>query len=141
MEQNFDQLRKLLALKRYEQPPPGYFQNFSCKVITRIEAAEMAEPVSWWEKLGFGFNLRPALMCALSVVVCGLLSIGVISSLFGSTDQPPVGLAMAPGVDSPAALTPFNASDAVVSSTQPVFASSRFDQFGARVQPALFQLK
>ena len=141
MEQNFDQLRKLLALKRYEQPPPGYFQNFSSKVITRIEAGEMAEPVSWWEKLGFGFNLRPALMCGLSVVVCGLLSIGVISSLFGNADQPPVGLGMAPTVDSPTALTPFNASDAVASSTQPVFASSRFDQFGMRAQPAFFQFK
>jgi len=140
MEQNFNQLQKLLALKRYEQPPPGYFQNFSCKVITRIEAAEMGEPLSWWEKLGFGFNLRPALMCGLSVVVCGLLSVGVISSLSGSADLPPVGLAMAP-TDSSAALTPFNASDATASSIQPVFASSRFDQFGVRVQPALFQFK
>ena len=139
MEQNFDQLRKLLALNRYEQPPPGYFQNFSCKVIARIEAAEMGEPLSWWQKLGFGFNLRPALMCGLGVVVCGLLSVGVIGSLAGSADQPPVGLAMAG--DSSAALTPFNASDASASSIQPVFASSRFDQFGVRVQPALFQFK
>ena len=141
MEQNFDQLRKLLALKRYEQPPPGYFQNFSCKVIARIEAAELTAPASWWEKLGFRFNLRPALMCGLSVVVCGLLSIGVISSLFGSADQPPLGLVMAPTADPSAALTPFNASDATASSIQPVFASSRFDQFGVRLQPALFQFK
>ncbi len=80
-------------------------------------------------------------MCAVGVLVCALLSVGMITSVFESADQPPVGLAMEPTLDSPAAIAPFNASDTAALSTQPVFASTRFDQFGMRVQPASFHFK
>src|SRR5687767_13212598 len=108
MEENFDQLRKLLALKRYEQAPPGYFNNFSAKVIARIEAAHSAAERTWWQKLTFQVDFKPALMCGLGVVICGLLSAGVITSRFESADQPPVGLVMGPSINSPAAVSPFN---------------------------------
>jgi hypothetical protein len=133
MDENFDQLRKLLALKRYEQAPPGYFNNFSSKVIARLAAADSVRSLAWWQKLGFQFDFKPALMCGLGVVVCGLLSAGVITSAFQSADQPPVGLVMGPPINSPA-VPPFNAmsSDDVAESTQPVFSAARFDQFGLR---------
>jgi hypothetical protein len=141
MEENFDALRKLLALKRYEQPPPGYFNNFSSKVIARIEAAGAAAELTWWQRLALQFDFKPALMCGLGVVVCGLLSAGVISSAFENADQPPVGLVMGPSINSPAAVSPFNvmAVDNLPDSTQPVFSASRFDQFGIRATPASFQ--
>jgi hypothetical protein len=134
MDENFDQLRKLLALKRYEQAPPGYFNNFSSKVIARIAAAEAAPSLAWWQKLGLQFDLKPALMCVAGVLVCGLLSAGAITSAFRGADQPPVGLVMGPSINSPAAVPPFNVmtSGDLPESTQPVFSASRFDQFGLR---------
>jgi hypothetical protein len=138
MEENFDQLRKLLALKRYEQAPPGYFTNFASKVVARIEATAACEP-TWWQKFGLQFDFRPALMCGLGVVVCGLLSVGVLTSAFESADQPPVGLVLGPPINS-SGVAPFNVmvSD-LPESTQPVFSASRFDQFGMRATPVSFQ--
>ena len=71
-EENFDQLRKLLALKRHEAPPPGYFNDFSAKVCARIEAADAARPVSWWSRLFVTFDAKPILACTYGVAVGGL---------------------------------------------------------------------
>ena len=76
---DFVQLRRLLALKRHEAPPPRFFNEFSSRVIARL--ATEPERVSWWQRLGLDFDLRPALMCGVGIVVCGLLSFGVISAM------------------------------------------------------------
>ncbi len=78
--ENFDQLRKLLALKRYELPPPRYFNEFSGRVMARLAEPE-PQPLNWLQRLGFDFDLRPAAMCGVGVVVCGLLSFGVIGAM------------------------------------------------------------
>lgn len=139
MEENFDQLRKLLALKRYEVPPPGFFNNFSSKVIARIEAGHATRPVTWLQKLGLDFNFKPALVCGLGVVVCGLLSAGVLASVSGTGNQPVAGFVMGSPVG--AEVSPFgsHALDAAHSSTQPVFSASRFDHFSIRTEPASYQ--
>src|SRR5438105_2359061 len=78
---SFEQLRKLLALKRHELPPPRYFHEFSGQVIARLHALETAQPVSWRQRLGLDFDFKPAMMGAFGVVVCGLLLIGVLTSM------------------------------------------------------------
>jgi hypothetical protein len=80
-DQEFDQLRRLLKLKRHEQPPPRYFNDFSAQVVARITAVQASGAGdSWWQKLWAGFELRPAIPVALSAAVCGLLVFGAVYS-------------------------------------------------------------
>src|SRR5512144_2162711 len=76
LDENHDQLRKLLGCKRYEQPPPGYFLSFSDKVIARIQADEAVEYSSWWTWLVERFDAKPVLVCAYGLAVSGLLFMG-----------------------------------------------------------------
>lgn len=79
MESNpndFDQLRRLLALKKHEQPPPGYFQYLSTQIVSRIEREEEMIHSSWWNWLVERFDARPVLAGAYACVISGLLMMG-----------------------------------------------------------------
>ena len=83
-QDDFEQLRRLLALKKFEQPPPGYFQYFSREVIARIRTGESC-PVGSWElllsrfpwlqRLRSALELRPAVAGTFGAMVCGFLII------------------------------------------------------------------
>lgn len=89
-QENFEQLRRLLVLKRYEQPPSGYFARFSQQVIERLESGERLTEVTLFERLGWeaswlqrfwtAFETKPVLAGALGVAVCGLLVGGIVYS-------------------------------------------------------------
>jgi len=68
-------VERIIALKRFEQPPPGYFHLLPGRIISRIEAGEQ-EP-SFWEKLWPSFAVRPSLAYALGLTVCGALTAGI----------------------------------------------------------------
>ena len=72
----FATLRKLLATKRHEQPPPGYFERFSGRVIRRLEADGPEEETSRWDRWMTLLSAKPLLACAYGGVVAASLLVG-----------------------------------------------------------------
>jgi len=152
--ENFDQLRKLLAIKRYEQPPPGYFNHFSDRIIARIEAGDQAiGATSWWHRWVLCLDARPVLACAYGLAISGLLAaaVGVSQSLesdqtdaaatpswFGAS-SPTLGvlpLATRPTVQPWAAQAyPTSSINPVLSSSAPSFL---FDANRLQIEPASY---
>jgi hypothetical protein len=103
--ENFEQLRRLLAIKRHEQPPPGYFDDFSSQVIVRIKAGDRGEQADilerlfgealWLQRIRAALEGKPILAGVAGVAMCGLLVAGVVYSSAG--DVPAV--AFVPGTD------------------------------------------
>jgi hypothetical protein len=121
-QEKFEDLRRLLALKRHEQPPPGYFQDFSHQVITRIKVGERLDSdtfferllgqAPWLQRLWNGFEAKPIVAGAFGVGVCSLLVVGLISS---------------ERIDSSAGVLPLSAGPSLATvQSQPV--NSLFDQ-------------
>ncbi len=104
-QEEFVELRRLLALKRHEQPPPGYFDRFSGQVIARIRVGERLQEesvlgrVPWLGRLWTALETKPVFAGAFGVAVCGLLVSGII---YTERAEPleTVGL---PGLEQPAA--------------------------------------
>src|SRR5436190_10150264 len=102
--ENFEELRRLLALKRYEQPPPRYFSDFSSRVLDRIRAEQgdrnrAATEGSWWQRLWNALEAKPLFAGAFGTAVCAVLVSGILSSgefspgpagtVIGATDLQP----------------------------------------------------
>ena len=75
-QDDFDKLRKLLALKNGEQPPPGYFERLPGKVTQRIEAQTRNQSggLSFMQRMLSDFDLRPLMAFSYVVVMGGLLA-------------------------------------------------------------------
>src|SRR5438552_11869610 len=60
MDSMDDRIARLLRLKRYEQPPPGYFENFLHEFRRRRRDELLRQPL-WWIcfKRVRDFTLRP----------------------------------------------------------------------------------
>ncbi len=150
---NFESLRRLLALKRHEVPPPGYFNTFSRQVITRIRAGETEASTSLSERL---FARMPWLLTSLQAletkpvyaggfasVICLLLVFGAViaqrpESASQAFLQPATPETAAFASATPAALTqPVNPMLIADNSTNPVFnlqdSSSLFTQVPSQV--------
>jgi hypothetical protein len=103
--ENFEQLRRLLALKRHEQPPPGYFNHFSRQVILRIEAGERGDEARllhqfswdapWLQRIWAALETQPVLAGAFGTALCGLLIAGAVFADKGDT----VAGSLAPSTD------------------------------------------
>ncbi len=80
--QEFEQLRRLLALKRHEEPPPGYFHHFSREVTVRIKAGETGETKArnWAERIWAMLETKPAFAGAFGASICAVLVSGLLNS-------------------------------------------------------------
>ena len=135
--QDFDNLRRLLKLKRHEQPPPRYFNEFSGQVINRLRAgvteartesrSAAASEVPWLQRILATFEQKPILAGVFGAAVCGLLIAGAIYS----EPRVPTTFAesSAPQIKAPAAIAiqAFAESASLAFSTNPVSSGSLFD--------------
>jgi hypothetical protein len=148
-QENFEALRKLLALKKYEQPPPRYFSELSTRIWTRLEREPQA--ASFWERLFPKFGLSPALAYSFGLLACGTLVFGITYSMNTSSEQiatSPIGEAASPFASSrlqskekpTLSLSDYQVKQ--LASTNPVMNSeqprSLFDGINLRTEPVNF---
>ena len=145
-ENNFESLRRLLALKRHEVPPPGYFHQFSGNVVARLRAGETAERESGWVRFLKAFELKPAFAGVFASALCLLLIFGIVfvqrpdDTVSQSFFQPTSASAPMPAFASvsPVAMN----QPGIIVSTNPVYslqpAASLFGQQDPSVQQVSF---
>jgi hypothetical protein len=157
--EQFDRLLQLLAVKRDEQPPPGFFDRFPREVRRQIMAQDNPH-ASWLSQLKHESNWlrlalammegRPALAGVFGVLACGLLIAGI---LYASDPRlPSTSLARDDGL-APSAMPALIADDSLpwasaadlVSSTNPIpnrpVPAMLFNGSLLQSQPALLDLK
>jgi hypothetical protein len=76
---DFETLRKLIALKRHEQPPPGYFSRLPDRISARLQRGE--GQAGFWENLLAQFTFRPAFVYGFSLAALGALTVSVVYSV------------------------------------------------------------
>jgi hypothetical protein len=82
---DFEALRKLMALKRHEQPPPGYFNRLPDRIAARLER-EGSQP-GFWERIIAGFSFRPAFAYSFAIAAFGALTFSEIYSAKTQTQE------------------------------------------------------
>jgi hypothetical protein len=146
--EEFGELRKLLAIKKYESPPPGYFHRFSDKVIAQIQADQASNTAPLWRRWLTELVGQPAAVAVYTLLFGGLgmLALGLVQSPMTNQAFPPTAAWAAP-----AAIDAFASRDAapqavthaaiLQSSISPVVGpvDSPFAQFGFRVERAAFR--
>ena len=130
-EKDFSSLRQLLALKRHEVPPPGYFEHFSTRVIGRIKAGEargespfvarLTEEAPWMLRFMRFFEAKPTMVGGMAAALLVVLAGGIWYSgsdsndLVASDQTPAVGMSnggtMATGQPAPQLMTVASSGD------------------------------
>jgi hypothetical protein len=99
-QENFEQLRRLLALKRHEQPHPRYFNDFSQQIIARIQAGDTAAEkglsgmlweVPWFQRFWGLMEAKPIVALSFALTACAFLVGGIFF-----TEHTTVGIALPP---------------------------------------------
>jgi len=157
-QNDFESLRRLLTLKRHETPPPGYFNNFSDRVLQRIQADQARGSVDvsqgmfgqapWLARLLNVFNVKPVFASGFVGALCMVLFFGIVyAERPDLTPEPMLRTEAAPAsfaALSPTALAPSEPSMGIVSSTNPVLSlqpvAANFGQPNPLAQMVSFRL-
>lgn len=146
-EKDFEALRRLLAWKRHETPPPGFYEHFQGDVMARLRLGEsrgadrFAEELPWLFRLLSAFEAKPAFAGAFASALCLLLLGGIVYA--ERPDAMPQALLPATSpqvaVVTPAAPSP-QASEQMQPAAQPFFASASSTNpvFATSASPSLF---
>lgn len=148
-ENEFRELRRLLALKRHEQPPPGYFHNLSREIIAELKAErfrqshrEEAQSASAWitrflERL----QAHPAFAGACGAALCAVLIGGLALGESNDTATPTPMPTFLAETESPAASQPGFLITGTSTAFQPVDADSLLPMLASNdlpQRPSLF---
>ena len=157
--QKFEELKKLLKLKRHELPPPGFFNHFSDEVVSRIRAGEARRSGAMIDRLNDSapwvvnflrfFEAKPGVVGAFATSLCLLLVFGVVlaqrsesgpQSLLTTTANPTVATpsSVASQFASAASLSEGGIAISTNASLQPVAALFGQPTASALFQPAAF---
>lgn len=71
------QLLRLLALKRYETPPPRFFEDLPHRIQRSLRARVLGDDRSWWEKLRDLLLHEPMVAGSYTALGLGALLFGV----------------------------------------------------------------
>jgi hypothetical protein len=100
----WDTLRKLLALKRHELPPPGFFDRLPDRIRARIEAETESSGgwAAWRRWFNFQWGFKPALAGAMLAAAAGLYVVEVTQNPAATNPEPRLspdyGLVVVPAV-------------------------------------------
>jgi len=85
-------LLRLLALKRYETPPPGFFDYLPRRILVSVRAGVELEDLPWWERLRRLILHEPMVAGSYAALGLGALLFGVsvFETARGTGDAPPV---------------------------------------------------
>lgn len=75
--QETQNLLRLLALKRHESPPPGFFDRLPNRILVNIRAGSEITEAPWWNRLWDSLVREPMVASSYAALAMGGLLFGV----------------------------------------------------------------
>ena len=73
----FSEVARLVSIKRFEVPAPGFHDRLRARVMTGIEAERIRAAQPWWNRLFEEFNWQRGMVVANGVAFAGLAFLAV----------------------------------------------------------------
>jgi len=73
----FPEIARLISIKRFEVPPPGFHDRLRARVMASIEAERIRASKPWWSRLSSEFNWQRGMAVANGVAFAGLAFLAV----------------------------------------------------------------